>query len=227
MVHLIKRIPLKRFKTINLAFTISIILMVGAIVYLVNYNGQIDEKERIELAESRLNQLNRIYVDFLKAVRDNRGYRLYQAPERKAAYLYAKNEVLNRLESYGVTEGHTRDSVLFAKMGHLMKKRFENLDYQLQIFEGTALPDPSAHAGPAMDALIDSLEQTYNHLVGYWMEKSDKASFRFNTENDRNDHLFIIWLIATAFLFVLFLSTFKSKMNAQIRSSVSEQTLAI
>ncbi len=201
--------------------------MVGAIVYLVNYNGQIDEKERIELAESRLNQLNRIYVDFLKAVRDNRGYRLYRIPERKAAYLYAKNEVLNRLESYAVAEGHPRDSVLFAKMGHLMKKRFENLDYQLQIFEGTALPDRSAHAGPAIDALIDSLEQTYNHLVGYWMEKSDTASSAFNAENDRNDRLFIIWLIATAFLFVLFLLTFKSKVNAQIRSSVSEQTLAI
>lgn len=94
--------PLNNLTLLIAGGFIFFILFTGGIWYLQNYSIQVAQKEKVEYAEDRLNDLNEIYINFLKAIRDNRGYRLYELENREKDYLTHKEKVL-LFEDYNIS----------------------------------------------------------------------------------------------------------------------------
>ena len=127
-----KNKPLYVFSTYLIAAVIAIVLLIGSVWYLLNYANQVEEKEKIEIAEYRLNELNSIYTNFLKAVKENRGYRLYGREHWKANYLTYRDSTSSLLNQYKLSNQFSKDSLQFAEFTQLIQKRIENLDEQLK-----------------------------------------------------------------------------------------------
>lgn len=79
--------------------------------------------------------------------------------KEKIAYAEAR---LNQLINCSTTKGYSEDSVLFAKMGNLMEKRFDHLDEQLQIFEVKGHSTVEVNEVLEMNDLVTS----FDHIHG-------------------------------------------------------------
>ena len=219
--------PMKRLSTYFIGGLIFFVLLTGSIWYLMNYSNQIIQKKKVEFAEYRLNELNQIYINFLKAVRDNRGYRLYQTEASQTEYFIHKESVLSLMKQYQLFSEFTQDSILFSEISHLILLRIEDLDAQIVSFMANPLYNRPKEDLEVLDSLTKTLEHKYHALYDYWFKQSQQASKAFDQEKWINDQLFILWLIASVALTLLFLYTFKRKINSQIRHKVAVETLKV
>lgn len=209
------------------AVLIAFVLLMGSAWYLINLSNQIEEKKKLEIAEYRINLLNEIYVNFLKAVNENRGYRLYSGAKRNEKYLVYRNKADSLLKQYPLDPKISQDSSLFTEIRKLISKRVEDLD-KLLLFKQTNLRDfrlPQELEQVDLNATL--LEEKMELLLNYWKEQSQQASNQFDIENTRNDKLFLGWVLVTILLFVLLILNIRKKINSRIQQQITEETLEL
>ena len=72
------------------AAVLAVLILAGAWIYFSNYRKQTAANEQNILVERKINLTNEINVEYLKAARDNRGYRLQQDSFHRQQYLDLK-----------------------------------------------------------------------------------------------------------------------------------------
>jgi len=210
-----------------IATIIFMILLVGSVWYLLNINDKRSEKEKIELAEYRINELNLIYNNFLKAVKENRGYRLYGGENRKNDYLAFRDTTLYLIKQYAGSPQFLQDSVPFEDVKRLIQKRFQNLNDKLLQQSSNRVRQQYKEMLSVIDSISAKLEEKYASLLAFWSMESKTASDAFDSKSRRNDRLFLIWVLFTLFLAVFLIITLRKRINAQVKQQLTENTLFI
>lgn len=222
-----KKKSLNIFSTYLIAAVIFAVLLIGSVWYLLNYTNQVAEKEKIEIAEYRLNELNSIYINFLKAVKENRGYRLYAGEKRKQNYWLLRDSTLSLISKYKTSKAYAKDSIAFVEVNQLIQKRIVELDEQLKDKSANKYKVPSKVEIRRIDLQSAQLEEKHAALLAFWNKQSKEASSSFDDQINGKDQLFFLWILFSIFLGILLVTTLRKKINSQFLQKFTEETLAL
>ena len=108
--------PIERIITTLLAGIIIFVMLLGSVLYLVNYANQIEQKKEIEYAAFKLNNLNEIYITHLKMVRENNYYRLNKDLTSEKKYNIYRNRTIVLINNYKskikkIPSGHNKNQM--------------------------------------------------------------------------------------------------------------------
>lgn len=220
-----KNKTLNVFSTYIIAAVVAIVLFIGSFWYLLNYTDQVAEKEKIEVAEYRLNELNSIYINFLKAVKENRGYRLYAGEKQKQNYGAFRDSTLSLINKYKTSKAYAKDSIPFAVVNQLIQERIMKLDELLLAKSNRPNFRPSNEELDQIELQLAALEEKYNGLLTFWKKQSKEASIIFDNQINRNDQLFLLWILFSIFMGIFLISSLRKKINAQFQQKLTEETL--
>lgn len=215
----------KSFSFVFFVLITFITLMLSGLYYLFNYSYQAELTKKIESAEYKLNQLNAIYINLLKAVRDNRGYRINQKSQLEEDYESYRDRTAQLLQEYDLVDGHKEDGLIFAELAQLIQLRIQNLDSLLfkSETEYNAVPQSAAYS----DFLINQIEATYNTLHNYWSTVSLEASAEFTANKGKNDRVFVLWLGLTALLSLFLIGIYRKSIKYRLSEAQAQSLLAL
>ena len=219
--------PIERIITTLLAGIIIFVMLLGSVLYLVNYANQIEQKKEIEYAAFKLNNLNEIYITHLKMVRENNYYRLNKDLTSEKKYNIYRNRTIVLINNYKNDIKESKDSILFKSFYQLLNNRINDLDERLQKSKLQPFYSASTQENNSSNKLVYSLETNHQLLIKYWDNKSTQASANFDDKKKTNDLLFLIWLIVSVVLTILYIITFRKNINSQLEKVITERTLAI
>lgn len=188
-----------------------ITLSLSGLYYLFNYSYQAELNQKIESAEYKLNQLNAIYINHLKAVRDNRGYRIYQNPKLVENYEEFRDRTVQLIHEYDLDDDHREDSIIFSEFVQLVDLRIQNLDSLL--LKSVKEPEIVPESADYTESLINQIETTYQDLFYYWSKESLEASVEFRANKVKNDRILVLWLGMTALLSLFLIGIYRKSIK--------------
>lgn len=181
------------------AAVLAILIFAGAWIYFSNYRKQTFSNQQNILVERKINLISKTNVEFLKAVRDNRGYRLQQDSFHRSSYILLRASTERLLKEYqsGITD--TAEQLLFDAYEKIIRSRFTRLDRFIEqpgIFDGEAIDTASIQA-------IRDEENRYQSLIKYLEYKSLFFELEFDKLKVWNNRLFMIWIGLAVLLLLL------------------------
>ncbi|WP_162416096.1 PAS domain S-box protein [Cyclobacterium roseum] len=214
-----------RYSFFFIILIVFITLALSGLYYLSNYSYQSELNQKIESAEYKLNQLNAIYINLLKAVRDNRGYRIHQKPQLEEEYERYGDRTVQLLHEYDLVDGHNEDSIIFSEFAQLVHLRIQNLDSLLlkSEIESKVVQQYAAYT----DFLVNQIETTYQDLFNYWSTVSLDASAKFKANKDKNDLIFVLWLGLTTLLSLFLIGIYRISIRYRISEAQAQSLLSI
>ncbi|WP_209331885.1 PAS domain S-box protein [Lunatimonas salinarum] len=203
------------------------VLCWGVAFYGWNYSNQVAQKQNVEFAEQKINELNEIYINFLTAVMESRGYRLNQSENRQENYLSYRNATQSLLRRYSESAEFAQDSALFLPFSNLIHRRLNDLDAEMGGLRVDSLTSQTHGEIEAIDSALTLLQERQQAILAYWDNLSVTASEDYDHDKDLNDQLFVIWFLSTVVLAVFFIFALRKNVRSQLRHAIAEERLAI
>lgn len=213
----------------NYSFTVSIlilflIMVMSGFYYFYNHSYQGQLNQRIETAEFKLNELNEIYISFLKTVEENRGYRINQNSSFETKYVKYRDNTLRLLDEYRPEIGHSSDSLFFTEFDRLVELRIQNLDSHL--FSSNLGAELISEPAQYSEKLFEKIESKYQDLLNYWNTQSLNASEEFSANKDNNDFIFIAWLIISTILSFFLIGVYRKSTKHKLAQIQTQNLLS-
>ncbi len=181
------------------AAALAVLILAGGWIYFSNYRKQTAAYQENIVVERKINLARQINVEYLKAVRDNRGYRLQQDSFHRQQYFSFKQYTQALFASYknGITD--TAELDLFTAYEQIIQLRFQRLD----LFIDSPGSRDSLSITSDIIAAIRNEDDRYKALINFLKAKSRLHEQTFNRLKNWNNILFTVWIALAVLLMVL------------------------
>lgn len=201
------------------AAVLAVLIFTGAWIYFSNYSKQTHSNQQNIVVERKINLISKTNVEFLKAVRDNRGFRLQQDSFHRSSYIRLRASTDNLLAEYKSGIANSTEQLLFDGYERNIRSRFARLD---RFIAQPGIADSVLITSETIKTIQEE-EKRYQVLLEYLEERSTFYQQEFNRFEYWNNRLFVIWIVLAVLLMLLMTFLLRRRWLAEQQLFETEQ----
>lgn len=196
--------------------------VLGGIIYLINIQKEYKIYGELQLIDIKLISVQKIRIDFLDAVGNNRGYHIKQLPLYIKNYDRLKSEISTDIQLYDQIQKDSIEDELHKQLREIIALRFTQLDSNLYLLSQLDLQS-SIKAINAKDTIVQQktiiaenrFEALNKHLTG----KREQLLASANSLKLVNSIIFYVWIGISSVLVLYFMVRLTKKSKLLDRSN--------